>query len=283
MKDQTERRRQRRRKDKVALVFHYAQEKCEVSTLDVSRSGALIRTPVSFPSGTMLILEAPGLCAEGQGVRILGRVVRASQSHPRPQHSQSGVGLTWIRAYCASGRDNLAEFLIDILGFDAGDLDSIDKSDPGDAVFDFAKLGPLAAEQKLPTRAKQLAEYQDLRTRLVKLQAKRLRVNTSVIYSVHNMHYRGTLFSLGQEGLGVATRGALPFLYSKVIVRYPTEASPSAPRVMLFGETEMILEPFGREPGFFSVRILGIDELENRGVFGTHLKNLEKRVTPWGK
>jgi hypothetical protein len=278
MDDRQDRRRQNRRKDRVALVFHYAQEKCEVNTMDVSRSGALIRTPVSFPSGTLLILECPALCAEGASVRLLARVVRASQNRGDPGSVYSGLGLLWIRAYSSTGEAKLREFLTDILGFAESEIGELKQSPTGDAVFDFPSPAAVArdTDQRAP-RSQELAEYQENRERFMGFQRGRFRMEVPVVYSVHNMHYRGNLVSLGPDGIAVSSRGALPFLFSKVTVRYPLESSPTSPRVVLFAETEMVLEPFGREPGFFTARIIGIDELNNRGIFRMHLKSLTTR------
>jgi len=267
------------------MVFHYAQEVCEVHTMDISRSGGLIRTPVSFPSGTLLILECAGLCDKGSGVRLLARVVRSSRGSVDQKSGHSGLGLTWVRAYSGAGRDVLREFLADKLGYEPFEVESVSISPAGDAVYDFpaalASIPRTTTTPPSPLPTARIAEYQEQRSRLMSLQKDRFRVETSVVYSVHNMHYRGTLIALGPEGLAVSTRGALPFLFAKVVVRYPLEPSPTSPRIILFCETDFVLEPFGREPGFFSARTLGIDELDSPGIFKMHMRVLGNRYPKW--
>jgi hypothetical protein len=282
MDESPERRRQKRKKEKLALVFHYAQEECDVHTLDVSRSGALIQTPVSFPSGTLLILECPGLCSEDTGARLLAKVVRAAQRPSDARMLYSGLGLVWVRAYAAGGKDALRDFLIDKLGFAPEEIGDLAASPSGDAVFSF----PTAVAQQTAaawgtTEREAFQDYTQQRERLMGLQKGRFRVEMQVIYSVHNMHYRGTLFALGLEGVGMATRGALPFPHAKVTVRYPLDSSPTAPRVILFCETDVVLEPHGSEAGMFSAHIVGIDELDSAGIFRMHLRSLKNRNPLW--
>ncbi len=276
----SERRQEARKKERLALVFHYAQEKCEVNTLDVSRGGTLLQTPVLFPSGTLLILECPSLCSQGQAIRLLAKVVRATKGFTERQ-ALSGMGLAWVRAYSSSGEEHLKEFLIDKLGYDAADTGSIQQAPTGDFVYDFPKgLEPLPSETGVsdPTR---LSDYQDKREHLITMQRGRFKLDVPIIYSVHNMHYRGTLMALGPGGLAVHTKGALPFEFSKVTVRYPLESGPASPRIILFCETEMVLEQFGNEPGFFSARTLGIDELDNPTIFRMHLRALPQKYPRW--
>jgi hypothetical protein len=105
------------------------------------------------------------------------------------------------------------------------------------------------------------------------------KVDTAIIYSVSNMHYRGTLLAIGPKQLAVMARGALPFIGSKVSVRYPLEDSPTSPRIVVHALTEMVLEPFGQEAGVFHAMISKVDELGNRGLFRTHLRNLNSSRT----
>lgn len=277
-----ERREQKRKRERVGLVFHYAQERCDVSTLNVSRGGALIHTPVSFPSGTLLILECPKVENEKTPVRLLARVVRASHGRTDIHTSYSGLGLQFIRAFSASGHQPLVSFLVDMLGYDLSEVGDAKVSPSGDFVFDF----PTSAAGQNPalapgSKSTELPEYQERREKVMSLQKGRFKVQTPVVYSVHNMHYRGDLFALDSGGLAVSSGGALPFLFSKVAIRYPLDSSPASPRVLLFGETEAVLEPFGREPGFFSAKLQGIDELQNSGVFRMHLRSIAARYPRW--
>lgn len=280
--DSTERRRQRRRKERLALVFHYAQEKCEVHTVDVSVSGALLSTPVSFPSGTLLILECPGLCTAGHSVRMLAKVVRASQRPSDLKKHYSGLGLLWIRAYASDGKDVLVDFLVDKLGIDREAPLDIGISPAGDAVYNFPAVAPEEKREGVsPDEARRLTIYQDQREKLVAMQRGRFRVETPIIYSVHNMHYRGKLMALGNDGLAVATNGALPFQFAKVVIRYPVEDSPRSPRVVFFCETEIVVQPFSKEPGMFTARTLGLDELNSPGLLRMHMRTLAQRFPRW--
>jgi len=277
-KDQ-DRRHEERKKEHLALVFNYAQERSEVRTLDVSKGGALLSTPVMFPSGTLFILECPMLCDARASLRLLARVVRSTKGFTE-RHSLNGVGVAWVRAYSSSGEESLREFLVDTLGFTPEEAHGVHTAPTGDAVFDF----PKDSQPPQPGRAEfseALASYQARRERLVAMQKGRFRLDVPVIYSVHNMHYRGTLVSLSDGGFGLATRGALPFNFSKVSVRYPMEAGPTAPRVVLYGETELVLESFGDEPGYFSARLTGIDELDSPGIFRQHIKTVLVRYPRW--
>jgi len=279
---QRERRLQRRRKEQVALVFHFAQERCEASTLNVSRGGALIRAPVSFPSGTLLILECPNLCSTVPSVRLLARVVRASQGGGIWGADITGLGLLWVRAYSAGGPEVLSEFLVDKLGFETEAVKSISQAQTGDAVFDFPSVQPSQPEVRpSESQAEFLSMHKAKQQRLESVQRGRFRLEVPVVYSIHNMHYRGTLVALDKDGLTVATEGALPFLYSTVSVRYPLDRSLTAPRVLLEGETEVLVEPAEDEPGYFSARIQSIEEYSNRGIFRMHLRKLNAGESRW--
>lgn len=279
MSRDSDRRHEERKKEHLALVFHHAQERCEVHTLDLSKGGALVSTPVMFPSGTLFILECPALCAAAGGVRLLARVVRATKSFTE-RHGLSGVGIAWVRAYSSAGVNPLREFLIEKFGFDLVEVASVHVAPTGDAVFDFPKDAqpPRSAMAVTPD---ELASYQQRREHFVTLQKGRFRLDIPVIYSVHNMHYRGTLVSLDAAGFAVATHGALPFAYSKVSVRYPLDRGPTSPRVVLFAETELVIEPFADEPGFFAARLTGIDELDSPAVFRMHLRALPGKYPRW--
>lgn len=276
MHGQEERRAQPRRKDRVALVFSHAQKQCSVNTMDVSTSGALIRTPVAFPSGTLLILEAPSLCAEDSGVRILAKVVRASSHGGDAGAVYSGLGLTWVRAFSARGTDYLQNFLGDVLGFSEPAALVIGSSSTGDAVYDFSS-GPEAAPAatRQTTQAERLEEYRQRREQFAAQLEGHFRVNAPVVYSVSNMHYRGSLIAVGTKRLAVVVRGALPFQGAKVSVRYPLDPSPTSPRVLIHAQTETVLEPVLQEAGMFLARISDVDEMGNRGLYRAHLRNLE--------
>jgi hypothetical protein len=276
MSSDKDRRQQDRRKEQLALVFYYAQERCEVQTLDLSRGGALIRTPVAFPSGTLLILESFNLCGEAKNVRLLAKVVRAT-SGATQRIRYSGVGVSWVRAYCSGSEETLRDFLVDSLGFNLETTSAITRSANGDAVFDFPRD---AAPPELAD-PDTVGPYQDKRERLVALQRGRFRMDIPVIYSVHNMHHRGNLVAMGPGGLALSSAGALPFDFSKVTVRYPLDNSASSPRIILYCETELVLEPFRSEPGYFSARILGIDELDNSALFRMHLRTLPGKYPRW--
>ncbi len=276
----SDRRTDNRKSEQLALVFHYAQETCSVATRDVSRSGALVRSPVSFPSGTLLILECPNLCSEGSpSIRLLARVVRSTRG-VADKPTFTGLGLHWVRAYAGS-EESLRDFLLDKLEFDESEIGPITRAPSGDAVFDFPTILPDRGHQPPARVSNEVSEYQEARDKLMSMQKGRLRLESAVVYSVQNMHYRGSLVALGQEGIAVLAQGALPFLHGKVIVRYPLDAAPTAPRVILFCETEMVLEPFGREPGMFAASILGMDEMDSPGVFRMHLRRLGSRFPRW--
>ncbi len=279
-----ERRAQPRRKDRIALVFNYAQEQCAVNTMDVSTTGALIRTPVAFPSGTLLILEAPSLCEEADGVRLLAKVVRASQHGGDPGAVYSGLGLSWIRAYSARGEEYLKNFLVEVLGFPPESDVGIGSATTGDAVYDFP-ASPLAEVQAAPDSSSQPREAENRRARQERFfghLAQHFKVESPVVYSVSNMHYRGTLIAVGAKRVAIKARGALPFQGAKVSVRYPLEDSPTSPRIVLHAQTELVIEPFEDEPGMFSALLSSVDELGNRGLFRGHLRTLyANNVDSW--
>jgi hypothetical protein len=282
MEDKRERRTTRRRKDRIALEFNYAQQRCGVNTMDVSVSGALIRTPVAFPSGTLLILEAPSLCRVGCSVRLLAKVVRASQHGGDPGAVYSGLGLVWIRAYCSDGPSTLRRFLTDTLGHPAADQLTIQHAVSGDAIYDFPAV--VAAVTTGPAltqgiRNQGFEEYQEQRNRFIRHLKGAYEIESPIIYSVNNMHYRGTLVAIGDETAAFRVRGALPFPGAKLSIRYPLDSAPTAPRLILFAVAEMVLEPFRDEAGFFSVRLDGIDEMGNRGLFASHLRMLAAKQT----
>lgn len=271
-----ERRAQPRRKDRIALVFSYAQKQCSVNTMDVSTTGALIRTPVSFPSGTLLILEAPSLCEEDSGIRLLARVVRASQHGGDPGAVYSGLGLTWIRAYSSHGDEHLKTFLRDVLAYPPDSDFGIDSATSGDAVYDFpgsVATGPLPTAGR-PSREARINEDRQRRRHFIDRLVGLFRVDAEVVYTVSNMHYRGTLIAVGTERLAIKAPGALPFQGAKVSVRYPLDDSPTAPRVVLHAQAEVVLGPFMNEDGVFFAQVSDVDELGNSGLFRTHLRNL---------
>jgi hypothetical protein len=43
----------------------------------------------------------------------------------------------------------------------------------------------------------------------------------------------------------------------------------------------MVVDPAGADPGFFSARTLGIDELDCPGIFKMHLRALTSRFRQW--
>ncbi len=280
MQSHKERRAQPRRKDRVALVFSYSQQQCSVNTMDVSTTGALIRTPVAFPSGTLLVLEAPSLCQEDGNVRILAKVVRASQHRGDPGSVYSGLGLMWIRAFSGRGVDHLRTFLADVLGFSEADTMLIGSTSTGDAVYDFnGPPEPPPGPLRRTTQAERLEEYRERREEFASHLEGHFRLNAPVVYSVSNMHYRGSLIAVGTKRLAVLVRGALPFQGAKVSVRYPLDLTPTAPRIIMHAQTEAVLEPFMQEGGMFLARIDDVDEMGNRGLYRAHLKNLRNNST----
>ncbi len=280
MADAENRRINHRKSKELELTFHYGQEHSQVSTLDVSRSGALLKTHVMFPSGTLFILETVQENGDVPPIRLLARVARAAPS-PRLSENRNGMGVQWVRAFSKGGADELLEFLKTHMGYGIEISSAIKLLPSGDAVFDFPPLAS-SMEPFTPTdRTPLAASYRTLRERFLSMLRGRFRVRVPVVYTVHNMHYRGTLIALGAEGLAVATQSAMPFPSSRVQVRYPIEYSDKAPRIGLFGETEMILEPVESDPGYFSVRIEGIDEHEHEGLFKLHLRQLAQKTRRW--
>jgi len=51
--------------------------------------------------------------------------------------------------------------------------------------------------------------------------------------------------------------------------------------VILFCQAEIVVEPFSREPGIFSAKTLGIDELDNPGILRMHMRSLGQRYPRW--
>lgn len=278
MKRPTDRRGSHRRHDRISFIFHYLQKHVRLETVDLSLDGAMLESPIVFPSGTMMVLEYFSGQPGDVGIRLLARVSRVTRSL-RGHSSSCGLGVHWIRAYTLGQREYLADFLVNSLGYPPNVMDSATPNASGVwsvTLHSVAPPAPVAPPQEA------LAEASAQLTRFNAGQRGRFRIDVPVMYSLGNMHYRGTVVALGTSGIGVLSPGSLPFLTAKATIRFPLADGPQSPKVMLFTEVEFVAEPpHPGGVGAFSGRILGIDELDSPGAFRAYLKALPTKFSLW--
>ena len=134
-----DRRSENRRQESVRFVFNYAARRTAVTTFNVSRSGAFFFSPLCFPVGTLLVLESPEAIHGCKDLRLMTKVAHARRGFPATGRD-AGMGVRWIRAFCAGGREPLERFLTQILGLPREDLDRMADNEMGDAIFDFPAI-----------------------------------------------------------------------------------------------------------------------------------------------
>lgn len=284
MVDTTDRRKDDRSPRRLPMIFLYGQARYDVMTSDISLSGASLEGPAAFPRGTMVILEVPPEARRDSSVRLVARVVRGSESITQPTTSRT-VGIAWVRAFCPGGEPHLRDFLQTDLGFARGAPLSIGRSPNGEAVFDFLENpGESASPRPQKQRCAGIAADERerlLRQRFLQLQKGRYRVRAPVVYSIDNSHYRGVMVAVGDRGVAIATQSVLPFSMSSVTIRYAPRVKGQEVRMLLYAETEMNLDAQGSDPGYFTARFVGMDEMGHPGGFSAHLRELAESAALW--
>ncbi|MFH1530218.1 MAG: PilZ domain-containing protein [Pseudomonadota bacterium] len=277
-----ERRSETRQRESIRFVFNHAARRTAVSTSNVSKSGAFFVATSSFPAGTLLVLEFPEAIYECPGLRIMAKVAHARRGFP-VKGKDAGMGVRWVRAFCAGGTEILARFLAEVLGFPPEVLGRVVENELGDAIFDFpahrsprrGRPEPAAAQ---PQAAPQPASPRDEagHLRISAIQRGRFSVYAPVVFSIDNMHYQGRATSIGSDGLTIETVTGLPTQFCRVAVRYPLRTGRLGERVVLFGEVDLVVGAGPGEPGIFNVVLTGLDELDNPGAFRSFLRGLAK-------
>lgn len=275
----TDRRGSQRRHDHLVFVFHYLQRHVRLETVDLSRDGALLESPVLFPSGTVMVLEYFTGTPGEAGVRILTRVARVTRSF-RGHSSSCGLGVHWIRAYTLGSPEGLREFLVEELGYPHNVMESATTTQAGVTSVTLNRLeAPPPTEEAASDKASLAAARM---ARFAAAQRGRYRLEVPVVYSLGNMHYKGVVVALGTSGIALVSPGALPFATAKLTIRFPLGDGPHSAKVLLFCEVELVAEP--SQPGgtgAFSAKILGIDELDSPGAFKAFMKQLPSRCSVW--
>jgi len=280
-----ERRAETRHRESIRFVFHHAARRTAVSTSNVSQSGAFFVATSSFPAGTLLVLEFPEAIYGCPGLRIMAKVAHARRGFP-VKGKDAGMGVRWVRAFCAGGSKPLSQFLVEILGFSRENLGRINENELGDAIFDFptqrtpGQRRPEPAAQPRttppPPQPRDEAGHQRIRT----IQRGRFSVYAPVVFSIDNMHYQGRATSISSDGLTIETTTGLPTQFCRVAVRYPLRTGRLGERVVLFGEVDRVAAAGPGEPGTFNVMLTGLDELDNPGAFRSFLRGLAKESRP---
>ncbi|GEM_PF-5930091 len=278
MKKGSERRGSNRRHDRLTFVFHYLQRHVKLETIDLSLDGAMLESPIVFPSGTLMVLEYFGGQPGDQGIRLLARVMRVTRSY-RGYSSSCGLGVNWLRAYTLGPRAHLHEFLIESLGYPESVMDGCVTTSAGLTSVTLHSVetapSPAAAEDRSKEAGLKMSRFGTM-------QKGRFRLDLPVTYSMGNMHYRGNVVSVGSSGVGLVSQGSLPFATAKVVVRFPLGDAHDSPKVLLFTEVEMVAEPSSPGgAGAFSARIYGIDELDAPGGFKAFLKQASAKMSVW--
>jgi len=278
-----ERRGENRRQESVRFVFNYAARRTAVNTFNVSRSGAFFFSALCFPVGTLLVLESPEAIHGCKDLRIMAKVAHARRGFPA-KGRDSGMGVRWVRAFCAGGKEPLARFLGQILGLPQEDLNRVADNELGDAIFDFPAVIMSRRTRPEPTAAPSRAAPTAVSTprdeaglkKLRAIQRGRFPAHAPVVFSIDNMHYQGRATSIGSDGLTIETATGLPTQFCKVAVRYPLRTGRLGERVVLFGEVDLVVAGEPGKPGVFNTLLTGLDELDNPGAFRSFLRGLAK-------
>lgn len=278
MSPDSDRRGSRRRHDRLTFVFHYLQNHVRLDTVDLSLDGAMLESPVVFPSGTLIVLEYFSGLPGDEGIRLLTRVTRVTRSF-RGHSSCCGLGVDWVRAYTMGPRHYLQDFLVGSLGYPDEIMNGCTVTSTGlsSVTLRTVESAPVPAAQD--NRSSVSTEQM---TRFNSAQQGRFKLQVPVMYSLENMHYRGTVIALGTSGIGLLSQGSLPFLAAKFSVRFPLGEQQESPKVLLFCQVELLAEPVHLTgTGAFSAKILGIDELDSPGGFRTYLKQMPSKYSVW--
>lgn len=278
-----DRRSENRRQESVRFVFNYAARRTAVTTFNVSRSGAFFFSPLCFPVGTLLVLESPEAIHGCKDLRLMTKVAHARRGFPATGRD-AGMGVRWIRAFCAGGREPLERFLTQILGLPREDLDRMADNEMGDAIFDFPAIvsprrihpEPSAAPPRGTPLSASTPQEEAGQKKLRAIQRGRFPARAPVVFSIDNMHYQGRATSIGPDGLTIETATGLPTQFCKVAVRYPLRTGRLGERVVLFGEVNLVVAGAPGKPGVFNMLLTGLDELDNPGAFRSFLSGLAK-------
>ena len=279
-----DRRSDNRRQESVRFVFNYAARRTAVSTFNVSRSGAFFFSALNFPVGTLLVLESPEAIHGCKDLRLMAKVAHARRGFPA-KGQDTGMGVRWVRAFCAGGREPLGRFLSQILGVPEEELGRVADNEMGDAIFDFPAViasprrprpEPSAAPPREARSTVNTARDEAGPKKLHAIQRGRFPAHAPVVFSIDNMHYQGRATSIGSDGLTIETATGLPNQFCKVAVRYPLRTGRLGERVVLFGEVDLVVAGESGKPGVFNVVLTGLDELDNPGAFRSFLRGLAK-------
>ncbi len=260
------------------MVLLLGQDRFDVITEDVSAVGASLKGPVSFPRGTMVVLETACPLGCPNPIRLVARVIRGAEDSTAPGAGVPTVGIAWVRAFNSGPDDHLAAFLCDTLGIPEQATLTLEHTPSGDPLYDF---GSGLSRPPAAHRGDSVLEAQARsdRLRFLELQRGRYRVHDPVVYSINNVHHQGHLIALGSSGAAVSTRSALPFENTPVTIRYVSEKSGNQERFILHGNAEWLLDSLGKEPGVFSLRFTRIEEVKVGG-FIRHIHDLRSQETP---
>ncbi len=279
-----ERRGEDRRQESIRFVFHHAARRTAVTTSNVSRSGAFFYAAANFPAGTLLVLESPEPIYGCKGLRIMAKVAHARRGFP-VKGKDAGMGIRWVRAFCAGGKEALGKFVVQVLGLPKEAASRVSENELGDAIFDFPSPGTVRPRRTQPAVTtghappepappRDEAGHQKIRA----IQRGRFPVYAPVVFSVDNMHFQGRATSIGPDGLTIETTTKLPNAFARAAVRYPLQTGRLGERVVLFGEVDLVAGGGPGEPGIFNVLLTGLDELDNPGAFRSYLRGLAKEA-----
>lgn len=282
MAQDQDRRAETRHTESIRFVFNHAARRSTVVSTNISRSGAFFLATSNFPAGTLLVLEFPESVYGARGLRIMAKVAHSRRGFP-VKGKDMGMGVRWVRAFCAGGVDTLGRFLKGVLGLPGEAVLQVTKSELGEAVYDFPAIdssrdsqstpAPTEAEKSAPaTLTKDHLGHQKLQA----VQRTRFLVRAPVVFSLDNMHYQGRATSIGPDGLTVETAMGLPSQFCKVTVRYPLHPGRLGERVLLFGEVDLVVQGAAGQPGVFNVTLTGLDEQDDPGAFRSYLRGLAR-------
>ena len=282
MPQDQDRRAETRYQESIRFVFNHAARRSTVVSTNISRSGAFFLATSNFPSGTLLVLEFPESVYGARGLRIMAKVAHSRRGFP-VKGKDMGMGVRWVRAFCAGGVETLSRFLKGVLGLPDEAILQVTKSELGEAIYDFPALStPLDRRSEgLAPKVGDAAPAAPPRDHLghQKLQAilrTRFPVHTPVVFSLDNMHFQGRATSIGPDGLTIETAMGLPSQFGRVTIRYPLRLGRLGERVLLFGEVDLVVQGHSGQPGVFNVLLTGLDEQDDPGVFRSYLRGLAK-------
>lgn len=266
-----------------SVVFEMQRDSC--TTLDASGCGGFLRTHLVVPGGNIIQVTLRGEHSSDPVAKVLARVARTvevgSRLCPVP-----GLGVEWIVASCASGRDALLEFLGKILQLPP---DRIDESKlhegetPNVAVYylndeyaarvDIPTTGDLAlpsASPHLPVSARRLIGLREKR------EVDRFWVRTEVVYQLDDLPHAGLVFNLSAKGAVISTQQRMPERNSTVSFRIPLTGPFSESWIRAKGRVLRYMPVSGGVGEGFVVEFKSVDEMGQTGVFAEYLEFLRR-------